>query len=69
MRIAIVKASTLAKHRRWDAGYYLGNREILDGERIKAAERNLKAAQTRLANAIAERDEERARIERLKVDG
>ena len=46
----IVSSSTLAKHGRWDAGYYLGAGES-DFAAVNQANENLKKAETRLQNA------------------
>jgi hypothetical protein len=69
MRAGIVRLSQLAKARTWSVSHFLGDKPTLDGEGVEAAERQLKAAQTRLANAKEEQATEQARVEQLKRDG
>ena len=50
MKAAIIKLSTLQKHGRWDAGYYLGKVEEKE-KAVSRAEIQLKVASTQLLNA------------------
>ena len=60
MKAAVVNLSTIAKHKRWDVGYYLGNTEEA-AEKLLQADVNLKAAQTRVETAKAKLQEEHDR--------
>jgi len=76
VRAAIISSKLLARpvgspdaFTRWDVAYWLGNQDILDGNRVANAERNLKAAETRLATAKAEKETEEKRVQELLDTG
>lgn len=70
MKAAIVKASTIAKYGRLDAGFYLGQ---VDGEeqsaKVERARRQVDASIKRLQNAISEATEAAARTQQMIQDG
>ena len=65
IRAGIVSAAAMAKHGRWDPAYFLPP----DDADVKAAQRNLEAAKTRLANAEKAFAAAEARYAQLVADG
>jgi hypothetical protein len=65
-RAGIVSSKLLAEHGRWDVAHYLGNPDVLEGNVVDAAEKNLTAATARLDKARAEQEAERARVAGLE---
>jgi hypothetical protein len=66
MKCGIVKLSTIRKHDRLDAEFYLGG--DFD-ERIKNARTQIKRWRTILRNIIAEKREAEARVQRMQENG
>ena len=64
MKAAIV-SSKLLSTRPWAVSHWLGDQAVLRGDKVAAAERNLKAAETRLASARAEQEAEQKRVQGL----
>jgi hypothetical protein len=69
MRCGIVKASALAKARRWDVEYFLGNSAIMAGERVAQVQTQLAEVQVRLDKAEGERAKTIARVTALEASG
>lgn len=67
MKCAIVKSSTIAKHRRWDARFYLGDPSLSD--EIAAAEKRVSQAQTKLDALRAEQRDEQERLRIMLSEG
>lgn len=70
MRAAIISSTTIAKYKRWDAGFYLGKSQGQDDiQRLKNARKMLKLAKKAVVNARAEANKNRNRIRRMVADG
>jgi hypothetical protein len=70
MRACIVSSSTIAKYRRWDAGFYCGmveGKEI--DEAIIGAEKRLRSAARSLVNLWQKKKEHEVRIRRMIAAG
>ena len=69
MKAAIVKASTLARHKTWSARYYLGGYVSETREALSRAEQRLVEEQGRVARLQGELQQEDARLASMRNAG